>query len=425
MGPTPMAELTNARSRLRPTLVALCVTEITSWGVLYYAFPVVADSLSADTGWSRATTTAAFSGSLLVAAGIGVPVGRVLDRFGPHRVMTAGSLVATAAVVGIALSPNLPVFFAWWGLAGVTMAAIFYQPAFAALTRWYGRDRVHALTVLTLAAGFSSTIFAPLTGALISRFDWRTTYLVLAALLGAVTIPLHAWFLREPWPDAPVVSETADTGPVRDILHSRPFVCLTAGLAFGAFAAFAVVFNLVPLLTGRGLSTEMAAWALGLGGVGQVLGRTGYRRVTASTTIVQRTVGILMASAVAIAVLGMLPGPAWALILMAMVVGAVRGVSTLLQATAVSDRWGAEHYGMASGVLTAPVMTAMAIAPWAGAAVGSVIGYPSLFILLAAIGALGALIARWSVPSNFGAGRSLVGLDASSMVRRRPSAGAR
>jgi MFS family permease len=169
----------------------------------------------------------------------------------------------------------------------------------------------------------------------------------------------------------------------------------------------------------------MAAWALGLGGVGQVLGRTGYRRMTASTTIVQRTVGILMASAVAIAVLGMLPGPAWALILMAMVVGAVRGVSTLLQATAVSDRWGAEHYGMASGVLTAPVMTAMAIAPWAGAAVGSVIGYPSLFILLAAIGALGALIARWSVPSNFGAGRSLVGLDASSMVRRRPSAGAR
>ena len=54
-------------------------------GVLYYAFPVLADSVSADTGWSRATTTAAFSVSLLVAAGIGVPVGRMLDRFGPHQ----------------------------------------------------------------------------------------------------------------------------------------------------------------------------------------------------------------------------------------------------------------------------------------------------------------------------------------------------
>ena len=43
------------------------------------------------------------------------------------------------------------------------MAGVFYPPAFAALTGWYGPDRVRALTALTLAAGFASTIFAPLT----------------------------------------------------------------------------------------------------------------------------------------------------------------------------------------------------------------------------------------------------------------------
>jgi len=403
MEATAPSELVVARSLLRPTLVALCITEITSWGVLYYAFPVLADSLSSDTGWSRATATAAFSGSLLVAAAIGIPVGRLLDRFGPHRVMTAGSVVASVTVVGIAFAPNLLVFFAWWVVAGVTMAAIFYQPAFAALTRWYGHDRIHALTVLTLAAGFSSTIFAPLTGALISRFDWRTTYLVLAVVLAVVTIPLHAWFLRPPWPEArSAPEEEAATGAVGGILHSRAFVCLTAGLALGAFAAFAVVFNLVPLLTGRGLSTEMAAWALGLGGVGQVLGRTGYRRVVASTTVGQRTVGILLASATAIAVLGVLPGPAVALIAMAMVVGALRGIATLLQATAVSDRWGSEHYGAVSGVLTAPVMMAMAIAPWAGAAIASLTGYPALFVVLAGTGGAGALIAVGSTPRRTG-----------------------
>jgi MFS family permease len=395
-----MKDAVDGRSRLRPTLVALCVTEITSWGVLYYAFPVLADSLSADTGWSKATTTAAFSISLLVAAGVGVPVGRMLDRLGPRWVMTAGSAVASGTVVGIALAPNLVVFFVVWIVAGVAMAAIFYQPAFAALTRWYGDDRIHALTVLTLAAGFSSTIFAPLTAALVSRSDWRTTYVILAVLLAVVTIPVHAWFLRPPWPDAPRPADSAVTGKVREILRSRGFVCLTSALALGAFAAFAVVFNLVPLLTGRGLSTETAAWALGLGGVGQVLGRTGYRRVVRTTTVTQRTVGILVAGAFAIAALGLLPGPPVALIMMAMVVGAIRGVSTLLQATAVSDRWGAEHYGTVSGVLTAPVMTAMAIAPWAGAALASAIGYPALFVVLAATGAAGALIAVWSRPSG-------------------------
>nr|QEO74084.1 hypothetical protein [uncultured bacterium] len=35
---------------LRRVLTVLCITEITSWGVLYYAFPVLAPTISAHTG---------------------------------------------------------------------------------------------------------------------------------------------------------------------------------------------------------------------------------------------------------------------------------------------------------------------------------------------------------------------------------------
>lgn len=80
--------------------------------------------------------------------------------------MTAGSVLATAAVAGIALAPAYGWFVAAWLLAGAGMAGVFYPPAFAALTGWYGPDRVRALTTLTLAAGFASTIFAPLTATL-------------------------------------------------------------------------------------------------------------------------------------------------------------------------------------------------------------------------------------------------------------------
>ena len=45
---------------LRRVLVVLCVTEIVSWGVLYYAFPVLAPSIAADTGWSVSMITAGF-----------------------------------------------------------------------------------------------------------------------------------------------------------------------------------------------------------------------------------------------------------------------------------------------------------------------------------------------------------------------------
>ncbi len=70
------------------------------------------------------------------------------------------------ALAGIAWAPGLWVFFAEWLVAGAAMAGLFYPPAFAALTRWYGPRRTKALTVLTLAAGLASTIFAPLAAAL-------------------------------------------------------------------------------------------------------------------------------------------------------------------------------------------------------------------------------------------------------------------
>ncbi|KJY15896.1 major facilitator transporter, partial [Streptomyces katrae] len=85
----------------------------------------------------------------LVISGItGIRVGRIIDHHGPRMVMTAGSATGTTGLVVIALAPNLPVFFAGWILAGLAMSATFYQPAFAALTRWWAPDHVRALTIV-------------------------------------------------------------------------------------------------------------------------------------------------------------------------------------------------------------------------------------------------------------------------------------
>ncbi|GAA1194727.1 MFS transporter [Pseudonocardia alaniniphila] len=330
-----------SRGGLRRVLTVLCVTEITSWGILYYAFPVLAPGIAADTGWSIGTITAAFSLGLVVSALVGIPAGRWLDRFGPRLIMTGGSVLAAPALLGIATAPSLPWFFAAWALAGVAMACVLYQPAFAALTRWWGPRRVTALTAVTLSGGLASTVFAPLTATLAEHLAWRHTYLVLAAVLAAVTIPAHLFGLHGRWPRAdPVEHHKHVHGAPGLIARSRAFVLLVAAIGLGTFAGFAVVVNQVPLLIGRGLSTSTAAWALGLGGLGQVLGRLGYGTLTARTSVRLRGVLILAAFAAATVLLAVLPGPAALLIAAAMLVGAARGVFTLLQATAISDRWG-------------------------------------------------------------------------------------
>ena len=382
---------------LRRVLVVLCVTEVTSWGVLYYALPVLAPGIAADTGWSISTVTGAFSVGLVVSAVAGVPAGRWLDRWGPRPVMTGGSVLAVPAVVGIATAPTAAWFVASWALAGVAMAGVLYQPAFAALTRWWGPRRVAALTGLTLVAGFASTIFAPVTAVLAEASDWRRTYLVLAVVLGVVTIPAHLFGLRGHWPVPPAAEEHhADPGA---IARSRPFVLLVVAVGLGSFASFAVVVNQVPLLVERGLSTTTAAWALGLGGAGQVLGRLGYRLLDRTTGVRTRGVAVLATTAAATALLGALPGPTAALVAVAVLAGAARGVFTLLQATAISDRWGSTHYGRLGGLLTAPAMVATALSPWAGAVLATALGgYPPVFALLAVVAAVAAVLAAGSVP---------------------------
>jgi MFS family permease len=391
-----------SRVGLRRVLAVLCVTEITSWGVLYYAFPVLAPGIAADTGWSIGTITAAFSLGLVVSALVGIPAGRWLDRFGPRLVMTTGSVLGAPAVLGIAAAPSLPWFFAAWVLAGVAMGGTLYPPAFAALTRWWGPRRVAALTALTLLAGLSSTIFAPLTATLYEHLGWRQSYLVLAVVLAVVTIPAHLFGLRGHWPDPDPDERPANEVPGQNpgaIARSRPFMLLVSAVALGTFTAFAVVVNQVPLLIERGLSTSAAAWALGLGGIGQVLGRLGYAPLTSALGVRMRGVVILGLSAAATVLLGLLPGPPGLLIAAGMFAGAARGVFTLLQATAISDRWGAAHYGRLNGLLSAPAMIATALAPWAGAALaGAFGGYPAVFCLLAAVAALAAVLAAGSIP---------------------------
>ncbi|CAO0830181.1 MFS transporter OS=Streptomyces microflavus OX=1919 GN=Smic_09470 PE=4 SV=1 [Streptomyces microflavus] len=188
-----------------------------------------------------------------------------------------------------------------------------------------------------------------MTAALAEHLTWRHTYLVLAGIL-ALTIPTHALALRAPWPDAPTTpapgaapgTEHAD---VREVTRSRPFLLLATAFTLSGFAMYAVLIALVPLLLERGYTTTQAAWALGIGGAGQTLGRTLYATLARRTTATTRTTTLIALGAITAAAFAAVPGPYALIIAMSITAGMVRGNLTLLQATAITDRWGTTHYG--------------------------------------------------------------------------------
>ncbi|WP_425470904.1 MFS transporter [Streptomyces armeniacus] len=175
--------------------------------------------------------------------------------------------------------------------------------------------------------------------------------------------------------------------------RTRPFFLLAVALTLSGFASFAVVIGLVPLMHARGADATTAAWALGLGGAGQTLGRTLYAALARRTSVTTRTMALITAGAATTALLGLVPGPIPFLVVLAVLAGVVRGNLTLLQATAVADRWGTGQYGRLSALLAAPVTVATSLVPFTGAALaGPLGGYPALFLLLAALSLTAALL---------------------------------
>ena len=123
-------------------------------------------------------------------------------------------------------------------LLGVCAAGVLYEPAFTVIATWFRHNRGTAMAVVTFVAGFASTIFVPLTDALLVAYGWRQAVLILGIILGATTIPLHALVLRRQpadlglLPDGESQEMTAEgenSLELRQVLRSRFFWILTFG----------------------------------------------------------------------------------------------------------------------------------------------------------------------------------------------------
>ena len=75
------------------------------------------------------------------------------------------------------------------------MGLVLYEPAQVVLIKQFGARATRAITTLTLVAGFASTIFQPTIAALQDARGWRNALVVLAVVLGVVTITIHALVL--------------------------------------------------------------------------------------------------------------------------------------------------------------------------------------------------------------------------------------
>ena len=374
-------------------VAALALTTTAGYGVLAYAFAVFLVPMQAELHAGRTALTVAPAVSLLTSAAVAVPVGRWLDRRGARSLMVLSSVLATLGLLAWSRVENVVQLYVVSVGLGVAAAGVLYEAAFAVVVTWFqGQRRGTAMLAITIVGGFASTIFLPLTGLLVEWYGWRQALVVLAAIYGGVTIPLHLVVRRPPRPLPPAERvdgiADADGAPaaVPDPTDHRAVALHTAfhdpiywliGAAFVAegFGIFVIGVHLVAYLGELGHAPTLAATIAGLLGILSVTGRvvtTAAQRRFRLTSIVAAIFVLQAVGSFLLPWIGTRTAGAVACVL---AVGLGFGVGTIARPAMLADRYGVAGYATLAGLLAAFLMVTKAITPlgaaWLRTAAGS------------------------------------------------------
>lgn len=219
-------------------------------------------------------------------AGMQIPVGVLLDRFGPRRLMTVAAFVCAAGCVLFATSETLAGATAGRMLIGAS-SAFSLVGAMAIAGQWFAPARFALLSGLAMAAGMAGGVFgqAPLRLA-VEASDWRTTMMLLAVAGAVLGVVIWA-IVRDKWRGKSGFGNVL-SGLGIVLRHRQTWLIALTGLATSApLLGFAGLWGVPFLETAYGLSrtsaatltsTLIAGWGFGAPSFGWLSDRIGRRK---------------------------------------------------------------------------------------------------------------------------------------------------
>ncbi len=373
-----------------PAILLLAIGQTLAWASIYYVFPALLLRWEQDLGWSKADLTAAITMAVLVSAIASPATGRIIDRGYGAALMAGSAAVGGLGLFVLSFVTQQWQFYAVWLAIGVAMAGCLYEPCFAIVTRARGIDAKRGIVLITLVAGFASTISYPAVFSLSELMGWRGTVQALAVLTVLAVVPI-LWFggrLLEAGrqTDLPI---TATQGPVRGFLKEPAFWFLGLGFACLAVTHGAALHHLLPILDERGLSPEMAVLAASFIGPMQVAGRIAMmasERFLSNHALAATAFTVMGGSMVLLLFSGTSPG-----FLAGFVIcfGSSYGTVSILRPLLAREILGGADFGAKSGALALPYLAASASSPFLGSLIWEFGGYDLMLPVLLGLAAVG------------------------------------
>jgi MFS family permease len=239
-----------------------------------HGFGLWLQPITQSQGWSRETFAFAIAIQNLAWGVSGIFAGMLADRLGAFRVIVAGAVLYALGLVGMATASSPLMFTITAGvLIGMAQAGTTYAVVYGVIGRNISADkRSWAMGIAAAAGSFGQFLMVPTEGFLISSLGWQTALMVLGAA-ALMMIPL-AWGLRESRFTGSGVShrEQSTWHALQEAFKYPSFQLLMAGYFVCGFQVVFIGVHMPSYLKDKGLSPEVAGYALALIGLFNVFG---------------------------------------------------------------------------------------------------------------------------------------------------------
>ncbi len=265
----------SSRPNLSMAQVLICGAAIVTLSMgIRHGFGLWLQPITQARGWTRETFAFALAVQNLSWGVFGIFAGMAADRFGAFRVIVGGALLYALGLLGMAQSTTGGLFTLTAGvLIGAAQAGTTYAVIYGVIGRNIPADkRSWAMGVAAAAGSFGQFLMVPTEGFLISSLGWKEA---LIALAGAVLLIMPLAFgLRETGFAAgqPARREQTILQALKEAFKYPSFQLLMAGYFVCGFQVVFIGVHMPSYLRDKGLSPQVASYALALIGLFNVFG---------------------------------------------------------------------------------------------------------------------------------------------------------
>jgi len=258
------------------TIISAC-----SAGIFGFAFTAFFNPILEEFQWPYALVSLAFS-IRGFEVGIAAPfVGIACDRVGPKKILIIGVVVTGLGYILVSSVQNLWSFYLIFEVLGIGKSLCGLIATMTLVSRWFGEKASLAMGILTAGNALGGLMTSVIT-MLIIDYGWRSTGIIMGIAFLLLCVPI-VLSIRDPSPAHGSLTEEAahktgqredkDRHVIKEVLGNKAFYILSAVLFLSCLPIFALIVHQMPHLINIGISSQSAAFTVGIFAVANITGR--------------------------------------------------------------------------------------------------------------------------------------------------------